>query len=49
MIRRTMARAALSALLLAGATFAAQAAGTFRMSVESNLNTLDPAKMKGGQ
>jgi peptide/nickel transport system substrate-binding protein len=49
MTRRSMARAMLSALVLAGATFAAQAAGTFKMSVESNLNTLDPAKMKGGQ
>ena len=49
MMRRLVARAVLSAFLLSGTALTAQAAGTLKVSVDSNLNTLDPAKMKGGQ
>nr|WP_255636062.1 ABC transporter substrate-binding protein [Azospirillum sp. 412522] len=49
MMRRLVARAMLSAILLSGTALSVQAAGTLKVSVDSNLNTLDPAKMKGGQ
>jgi len=49
MMRRLVARAVLSAILLSGTAMSVQAAGTLKVSVDSNLNTLDPAKMKGGQ
>ncbi|MFP3481462.1 hypothetical protein SB780_42125, partial [Burkholderia sp. SIMBA_057] len=49
MVKRLVARAVLSAFLLSGTALSAQAAGTLKVAVDSNLNTLDPAKMKGGQ
>ncbi|CAO3419932.1 ABC transporter substrate-binding protein [Azospirillum doebereinerae] len=49
MMKRLVARAVLSAFLLSGTALSAQAAGSLKVSVDSNLNTLDPAKMKGGQ
>lgn len=48
-MKKLVARTVLSAFLLAGTALSANAAGSLKVSVDSNLNTLDPAKMKGGQ
>lgn len=49
MMKKLVARTVLSAFLLAGTALSAHAAGSLKVSIDSNLNTLDPAKMKGGQ